>query len=892
MKNTPSLILLAAAALLSSDALADPALVNDDSKSRLIFWKNEATLLKGKGSWAYKFDGSHKTAFSTMPDHWHERWIYDDQLVIGNVTSSGEGNYDVHASGQHFVGKFNEFYGHRYPTAGASKVSHSDGWDLYDWTWSILTRGSRTVTDVASGGCGFYDSDAAWKEKGIFEHQGVIFGNLDSYRHKHTVETDQRRGEPETVTITNEYAERHMKPSPYGLWNVEPPEKTEIGYYWGTPDKRPGYNPGGTPWNPGCSFCVSKQWTTGDVTTWITVCKEGSCVGTLTYLNKYGMEDFLDGCRADLRGNVASKPGYTTIRDSFYPTHAGEAKKAYDAMLCPTNNGTINLDTTATLKVDRLTSVTSSSSASLHSGYFKYQYKSNGDLGGMLLALECFQANGETTPTILKVNSWAPTPGTPCASPVWQFEIEKPENRAHGDGRYFIKTVGVSVEMRITDRDDPKKKWADNVIKTAPVYSGKSTGDMVSWKLVGTDALGDATFSWSAEGPFRWTAGGPETKNGPSGAGKNEWKIADGDEDTANDWLMWKPGKYTIKCVIDFGGGSAVVEFQQKVGVRTDDVVVVGWIDPAQVTLNPSGVQGALTLVLPSGGLAYASSMAKQQAGLLFKHIAEEGVSASFELVPLAFRVRIANVSFTAFSPADKIYTLNWMFKFAGNSPPPPSSFADIATGYFDQQKLDDFANQNDSTGFKLLNHYQAKYRVDEYGKFIIEPGKTRLGELKSRASIGNTKDPSHLYDTLWDIPGLLSFLNYPPGGVFPGVASDRNTQFSIVDDGRTTTRLLNEGRPDQNALDAFFKLTGQEQGWIWSSIGFFSDLQICSDTMSPTTGNSLTRAPRPQEFSGPRINTQVYPTFWIYINGKITPPAQNQAPSPLALFPNTDRAE
>ena len=128
----------------------------------------------------------------------------------------------------------------------------------------------------------------------------------------------------------------------------------------------------------------------------------------------------------------------------------------------------------------------------------------------------------------------------------------------------------LTVEMRITDRDDPKKKWADNVLKTAPVYSGKSTGDMVSWKLRGTESLSSATF-------YSWSAEGPETKTGPSGTGQDEWRIADSDGDIANDWLDWKPGKYKIKCVIGFVDGSiSTVEFEQEVNVRTHGCPVNG----------------------------------------------------------------------------------------------------------------------------------------------------------------------------------------------------------------------------------------------------------------------------------------------------------------------------
>ncbi|MEY3480196.1 MAG: hypothetical protein RIQ71_971 [Verrucomicrobiota bacterium] len=135
-------------------------------------------------------------------------------------------------------------------------------------------------------------------------------------------------------------------------------------------------------------------------------------------------------------------------------------------------------------------------------------------------------------------------------------------------------------EMKVVDRDDPKKKWGSEKDHNAskPIYAGESCGDMVSWKLGGTDTWGSTVFTWTAEGP------GGETKTGPTGAGKNEWKIADGDDDTANDWLKWKPGKWKIKVQI----GSAQAEFQQEVGIRTEQYFVVGTI-PVEAE-NTTGV--------------------------------------------------------------------------------------------------------------------------------------------------------------------------------------------------------------------------------------------------------------------------------------------------------------
>lgn len=80
----------------------------------------------------------------------------------------------------------------------------------------------------------------------------------------------------------------------------------------------------------------------------------------------------------------------------------------------------------------------------------------------------------------------------------------------------------------------------------------------------------------------------------------------------------------------------------------------------------------------------------------------------------------------------------------------------------------------------------------------------------------------SGLFD--WMISFIATtFQGYPSNGVFLGTARERNSNSPVVTD--TTTQLRNEGTPDQKALDAFKNLTGHDQGYIWSSISFFSDL-------------------------------------------------------------------
>ena len=441
-----------------------------------------------------------------------------------------------------------------------------------------------------------------------------------------------------------------------------------------------------------------------------------------------------------------------------------------------------------------------------------------------------------------------------------------------------VELILLPVEVKVTDRDDSRKRWADakNHSSSKPIYAGESTGDMVSWKLAGTDSWTNVTFIWTAEGP------GGETVTGPTGAGKNEWTINDADEDTATDWLKWKPGTWKVKVQI----GATQAEFEQIVGVRTDDVVVVGWIDPQQVSLNTSGVQSALTQVLPVGGLsAEDGDNAKLKAGILLKHIAEQGVASPFQVdEPWYAPPMIIGVDFRAFSAADKTYALNWMFKYAGN-PAPPDDFTDNE-GYFSQAEVDDFVATKHKTLYKLFNHYQARYLVGTDQKFKSGT----LVHLKHKALIGNTKDPARIYDT-W---GFFDWLgrcleNYPDNGIFPGMPREHNSNNPVVTD--TTSKMCNEGTPDQKALDAFKNLTGHDQGYIWSSITFFSDLQHYSETTSPLTSQTLTRNPKPTNFHQGGINTQVYPTYWIYINGE-KKGVQNQAPNPSALFPNTDKCQ
>jgi transglutaminase-like putative cysteine protease len=414
------------------------------------------------------------------------------------------------------------------------------------------------------------------------------------------------------------------------------------------------------------------------------------------------------------------------------------------------------------------------------------------------------------------------------------------------------------------DRDDPARDWSahQNLADQQPVYGDTVNGDFVSWKAVITpDSF--KTFVQS----YQWTADGPAHKTGPADA---EWTINTG------GGIDWKAGDYNLVCEITLPGGKKCTsgQYMQPVGVRSADVLVIGWINPAGVTLDTTGVQAPLLTTLPSGGINESDSAGvKVYAGELLYQLSQSiDISQTFAISPYVFTSR----SFTAFTQADKTYALRWMFKYAGNATP-PGSFSN--GGVVSDSRINQFRDQQ-KTDYKLLNHYQVKFLIDGIGNF----DGSALDAGPHSAAVGSTKDPAKIYSLssllIW--AGDLRHLQwYPSGGIFPGVPGPHNDLRSQT---LSEVELGNEGRPDSKAVAAFKALTGEDQGQIWSSITFYSDV-------SKYSASPFTRDPIPSQTREARINTQVYPTYRIYIDG-VKVAEQPQASSPAALFPNTDQCQ
>ena len=318
----------------------------------------------------------------------------------------------------------------------------------------------------------------------------------------------------------------------------------------------------------------------------------------------------------------------------------------------------------------------------------------------------------------------------------------------------------VPLEMRITDRDDPKKKWSDNALRTAPVYSGKSCGDMVSWKLGATGSWTNASFSWSAEGP--------ENKTGPSGTGVNEWLIADGDHDTTNDWLKWKPGKYKIKCTLSSGvESSSTVEFEQEVGVRTEEYFVVGSL-LAEPTVPTTGVDAST-----------------------FDH---------FECPEIAFRLLFQDFN----DPTDAEYVPEKMEDRIYVNYRIVNSTANISPlGDVDPEKTaDDAFGLSGDVHYRFFSRCQFKYLLDDNRKLKAPP--VEVGNLVDLA--GETPAPCGLgYIAAPDLNGVRH--------------ADSGKMFATV--GADEFYYLTKIRAGKSGQDGFEELNRRELPWVFVKFRF-----------------------------------------------------------------------
>jgi hypothetical protein len=316
------------------------------------------------------------------------------------------------------------------------------------------------------------------------------------------------------------------------------------------------------------------------------------------------------------------------------------------------------------------------------------------------------------------------------------------------------KPVPLSITAEAIDQDDPDNSTFRTT--SGPVYGGSrpTTADNLKLTAKTDPALTVTSYEWSFTGPGNFTAPGST----------QVWNLGD---------LGATPGVVTFKVKATFSDGQTKEATKEiEIGVRTNDVAAIGWIDPDNVPLSTAGMDDGMTRYYPSDG---AATMNILQKGLTTLHLGL--LAAGSTIHPVEIR------SLTA---AERTYILNWMFKFAANfcskDRCPPSSFASAP-------ELETF-RVSKRTSYKLFNRLQVKY-LAEGGKFKGAPIIVRQA-----TEIGVTNNPIFDFEEA-------------------GAAGPANGKYAVVNS--DTAFLINDGTPTSVAVSAFDTLADPLK---WSNIG------------------------------------------------------------------------
>lgn len=468
-----------------------------------------------------------------------------------------------------------------------------------------------------------------------------------------------------------------------------------------------------------------------------------------------------------------------------------------------------------------------------------------------------------------------------------------PNGEAQATAYAFVSasaSVATAVPLNATfiNRDNPANTAYQTLPSPVILYGGSiaSTSDILS--LNASSPITGTTYTWSASGPGSYT---PPAANIPI------WNVA----------LQAVPGTQTFECDVQAPGTSPIVEtFTVEVGIRTDDTIMVGWIDANGVTV-------------PSGAAALAASV---HAPVLHDFAPGLGAGLPGSDPAFPFNPGWASAAIVALaenddcinypSPhpvlpyllPDKDYILNWMFKYSAN-PDLPTTLLNLHSvdvtnpnlplpswynlnpyipvntssdftcfaGYMDYVKYQSFLS--DPHRFKLVNHFQVKYRVNPANPAQFNGAPI---VLQHDALVGQTVNPTNIppdfiqntLNWLAELPapynwGFLApswttnfFLNpqYGPANGLVGPTGDL-----------THISQCNDGSPDIFATRAFNTLMAMDvpNPLFWQNIG--SKITFKCGSTSPV-------------YQLP----ENYPTYYLYQNG-IKTLSFVQATSPKGHF-------
>jgi hypothetical protein len=372
----------------------------------------------------------------------------------------------------------------------------------------------------------------------------------------------------------------------------------------------------------------------------------------------------------------------------------------------------------------------------------------------------------------------------------------------------------------VVNHDNPANTTPTSLTPPRIVYGGSeaSTSDTLT---VGFAAPSPAPtmITWSVTGP----PGGTYTPPAPS-ATADPWHVGS---------VLPVPGLYTFSANPSFADGSTRTgSILIEVGIRTDDVIVVGWINPAGVTL-PSiiGLQNWVSINLPPEGPVDDVLTQVFCTRILLQ-------LSQFRRSPFGL----------TFNDNDRTYLIYWLFKYSGNPDPstviPGGDLRDPTNTMISNSKV--AAYQAVLTNYKLFNRLQVRFRT-----WATEFNGARV-VLQQAVGIGTTHSP----------------ISPPPATLlFPGQAGPANSKYTAFVGGPVDhVSLINDGSPTKAGINAYNDLSGNlASPVLWENIG--------SEILFTWNGGTA-----------PTTKVQPYPTYYVYRNGTLVSTFA-QAPSPLANF-------
>ena len=334
--------------------------------------------------------------------------------------------------------------------------------------------------------------------------------------------------------------------------------------------------------------------------------------------------------------------------------------------------------------------------------------------------------------------------------------------------KWALRLTPWGIRARFVDQDEPENTAFETLSKTRSiVYGGSqdSTSDNLTLVAALDPGAGTPTrYIWSVAGP-----GSAAYQPPLPSASAVEWEVGE---------IAAEAGTLEFRLDVELSNGSSLTETRKiEVGIRTDDVLVIGWINPNGVPLSPQGVHPDVLTRLPHTG-QFSGRVQKMQALVYLASIT--GGNTSRSLLPPWNQ---------PLSQTDKEYILNWMFFHASNSPPP--------TTFADEQAVAAYLATR--TNYKLANRLQIKYRV-------------LSGQFRQPPIVLRRLDPPRIGETLDPVLGMS----------VPGSAGGMNGRSGTFQD--HIYYVVNDGSPDSAAVAAFNTLM---QPLRWSNIGSIIEMGI-----------------------------------------------------------------